>query len=273
MSVVDCANCGSAVPARSRFCPECGRPLEDARTISGDEPPTRRVWPPEWGLAAVVVLTAAGVVLLGAQIWIWGITLLLVAAAIFVVQRETERRAGRVVLGNVRSRLAAHRELVSARSRGQIDLFRLRRELAELQAEQSRGYHELGRAEYVRDRDAVQAARTHLDDVNERLAAKEAEVQVLLSEMQERVRRVQAQVAPTEKLEAEGPPRIPEPYPPPDEGSPPEPPRIPEPEPDPVPEPSPEPVPEPFPGEPAPEPEQAPPPQTRRRRASKARKG
>jgi hypothetical protein len=124
----------------------------------------------------------------------------------------------------------------------------------------------------------VQAARTHLDDVNERLEAKEAEVQVLLGEMQERVRRVQAQVAPTEKLGAEelgaeGPARIPEPYPPPDEGTPPEPPRLPEPEPDPVPEPSPEPVPEPFPGDPAPEPEHAPPPQTRRRRASKARKG
>lgn len=273
MSVVDCANCGSAVPARSRFCPECGRPLEDARAVSGDDPPTRRVWPPEWGLAAVVILAAAGVVLLAAQVWIWGIALLLVAGAILLVQHETERRAGRAVLGNVRSRLAAHRELVSARSRGQIDLFRLRRELAELQAEQSRGYHELGRAGYVRDRDAVQAARTHLDDVNERLAAKEAEVQVLLGEMQERIRRVQAQVAPTEKLGAEEPARIPEPYPPPDEGTPPEPPRLPEPEPDPVPEPSPEPVPEPFPGEPAPEPEHAPPPQTRRRRAPKARKG
>jgi hypothetical protein len=273
MSVVDCANCGSAVSARSRFCPECGRPLEDARAVSGDEPPTRRVWPPEWGLAAVIILAAAGIVLLGAQVWIWGIVLLLAAGAVFLVQRETERRAGRAMIGNVRSRLAAHRELVSARSRGQIDLFRLRRELAELQAEQSRGFHELGRAGYVRDRDAVQAARTHLDDVNERLAAKEAEVQVLLGEMQERVRKVQAQAAPTQRLASPPePPRIPEPYPPPDEGTPPEPPRLPEPGPDPVPEPSPEPVPEPFPGEPAPEPERAPPPQTRRRRPSKARK-
>ena len=273
MSVGDCANCGSAVPARSRVCPECGRPLEDPRAaISADEPPTRRVWPPEWGLAAVVVLAAAGIILLVAQVWIWGFVLLLAAAAIFLVQRETERRAGRAMFGKVRSRLAAHRELVSARSRGQIDLFRLRRELAELQAEQSRGYQELGRAGYVRDRAAVQAARTHLDEVNERLAAKEAEVQVLLGEMQERVRRVQAQAAPTQKLAAQEPPLIPEPYPPPDEGTPPEPARIPEPGPDPVPEPTPEPVPEPFPGQPAPEPERAPPPQTRRRRPSRARK-
>jgi hypothetical protein len=272
MSVVDCANCGSAVPAPSRFCPECGRPLDVAAAISGDETPTRRVWPPEWGLAAAVLLGAAGVVLLGAGVWLWGVVLVLAAGGILLLQHEIERRAGRAVFGNVRSRLAAHRELVSARSRGQIDLFRLRRELAELQAEQSRGYQELGRAGYVRDRDAVQAARAHLDDLNERLALKEAEVQVLLNEMQERVRRVQAQVAPTQKLSAEGPARIPEPYPPPDEGTPPEPPRLPEPEPDPVPEPSPEPTPEPFPGEPAPEPERAPPPQTRRRRASRARR-
>jgi hypothetical protein len=273
MSVVNCTHCGSAVPARSRFCPECGRPLEDAVPASADTPPTRRVWPPEWGLAAVVLLTAAGVVLLGAQVWIWGILLLVLAAGVFFVQRETERRAGRAVFGKVRSRLSAHRDLVSARSRGQIDLFRLRRELAELQAEQSRGYHELGRAGYVRDRDAVQAARSHLDDVNARITAKNAEVQALLGEMQERVRQVQAQAAPTQRLESPAePPRIPEPYPPPDEGTPPEPPRMPEPGPDPVPEPSPEPTPEPFPGEPPPEPKHPPAPQTRRRRTSRAQK-
>ena len=265
MSIVNCANCGSAVPARSRFCPECGRPLEDATAGSADAPPTRRVWPPEWGLAAVVLLAAAGIVLLGAQVWLWGSLLLVLAGVVFLVQRETERRAGRAVIGKVRSRLSAHRELVSARSRGQIDLFRLRRELAELQAEQSRGYHELGRAGYVRDRDAVQAARSHLDGVNGRIAAKDAEVHALLGEMQERVRQVQAQAAPTQRLESPSEPsRIPEPYPPPDEGTPPEPPRLPEP--------GPEPVPEPFPGEPAPEPEHPPAPQTRRRRTSKAQK-
>jgi hypothetical protein len=265
MSVVDCANCGSAVPARSRFCPECGRPLEDAAAVSADEPPTRRVWPPEWGLAAVVLLVAAGIVLLGAQVWLWAILLLVLAAGVFLVQRETERRAGRALFGRMRSRLSAHRELVSARSRGQIDLFRLRRELAELQAEQSRGYHELGRAGYVRDRDAVRAARSHLDDVNARIDAKDEEVRTLLGEMQERVRQVQAQAAPTQRLESPPEPsRIPEPYPPPDEGEPPEPARLPEPGPDPVPEPSP--------GEPAPQPEHPPAPQTRRRRASKAQR-
>lgn len=259
MSTVECANCRATVPAASRFCPECGRPLVEA-PVEGRSS-TRRLWPPEWGLLVVVLLAAAGVVLLGAQVWLWGALLILLAGGVFLVQHLTERRASRIVMGNVRARLSAHRDLVSARSRGQIELFRLRRELAELQAERSRGFHELGRVGYERDRAAVQAARAHLDDVNARIVAKEAEVEAQLHEMRTRIRSVQAQSAPTRKLEGPPqPPRIPEPYPPPDEGTPPGP--------APVPEPGPEPVPEPSPERPAPEPEHPPAPQTRRRRAS-----
>lgn len=267
MSTVECANCRASVPAASRFCPECGRPLVEAPGAGGSS--VRRLWPPEWGLLVVVLLAAGGIVLLGAQVWLWGGLFLLLAGAVFLVQHLTERRASRVVMGNVRARLSAHRDLVSARSRGQIELFRLRRELAELQAERSRGFHDLGRVGYERDRAAVQAARAHLDDVTARIAAKEGEVEAQLHEMRTRVRSVQAQAAPTRKLEAPPePPRIPEPYPPPDEGTPPGPAPVPEPGPEPVPEPSPEPVPEPSPERPAPDPEHPPAPQTRRRRAS-----
>jgi zinc-ribbon domain len=231
MSTVECANCRASVPKDSRFCPECGRPLVEAPTAEAVA--ARRLWPAEWGLIAVVLLTATGIVLLGARVWLWGSLLLLLAGGVYLLQRVTERRASRIVMGNVRARIAAHRELVSARSRGQIDLFRLRRELAELQAERSRGFHELGRVGYERDRAGVQAARAHLDDVTARIAAKEAEVEAHLHEMRSRVRAVQSQAAPTEKLEA-----------PPEPGS------------------------SPAPERPAPEPEQPPAPQNRRRRAS-----
>ncbi|HEU4449101.1 MAG TPA: zinc ribbon domain-containing protein [Gaiellaceae bacterium] len=272
MSTVECANCHSSVPAQSRFCPECGRPLVEAR--ADESVAMRRLWPREWGLAAAVLLGGAGIVLLAAQVWVFGILLLLLAAGVLLVQHEAERRAGRAVVGNVRSRIAAQRNLVSARSRGQIDLFRLRRELAELQAERSRGFLALGRAGYVRDRAGVQAARAHLDDVSGRLEAKEAEVEALLAQMRERVRRVQAQSAPTPSVEAPPePPRLPEPYPPPDEGEPPGPAPVPEPGPTTVPEPGPTTVPEPSPGEPPPPPGHPPTPQTRRRRASRARRG
>ncbi len=256
MSTVECANCRASVPVESRFCPECGRPL-----VAGPgegRSSVRRLWPPEWGLLVVVLLAAAGIILLGAQAWLWGALLLLLAGGVFLLQHLTERRASRIVMGNVRARLSAHRELVSARSRGQIDLFRLRRELAELEAERSRGFHELGRVGYMRDRAGVQAARAHVDDVSARIAAKQAEVEAHLHDMRSRVRAVQAQAAPTWELESPPePPRIPEPYPPPDEGTPPGP--------APVPERGPEPVPEPSPEEPAPEPQHPPAPQTRRR--------
>ena len=159
------------------------------------------------------------------------------------------------------ARLSAHRRIVGARSRGQLELFRLRRELAELQAERSRGYQELGRASYAGDAHAARDATAQVDDVSGRIGDKEAEITVLLHDMEERVRRAQAEMTPTQQVEA-GPEPVPEPFPPPDEGTPPAPARVPEPFPQPVPEPSPD--------DPPPQPEPPPPPETKRRRASRA---
>lgn len=260
MSTVDCVNCGAAVPTQSRFCPECGHPLHEA----GEQSVRRHYWtPPDIPLTVAIVAGVVGVVLLGAQIWLWAAVALIVAGVVLLYRWEAGRRGAGLAL----SRIGAHRELVAARSRGQLELFRRRRDLAELQAERSRGYHELGRATHAGDTAAADAARAELDDVVARIQAKEAEINTLALEVEERVRRVQAQSAPTRHMEAPPEPaRIPEPYPPPDEGDPPEPARVPEPEP------SPAPVPEPSPDDPAPEPEHPPTPQTRRRRASRARK-
>jgi hypothetical protein len=259
MSTIECLNCGSTVPGTSSFCPECGRPLRPA-----PGPVRGRLWPAEWGLAVIVLFAAGGIALLAAQVWAWGVVLLLVATVVFLAERELTRRRAGSAFGAVRARLAAHRDLVSARSRGQLDLFRLRRDLAELQAERGRGFHDLGQATYMGDVSGVKGSRAHLDELSERVAVKEAEIEALVREVQERVQRVQAQVAPTQRLEAaEVPTRIPEPYPPPDEGTPPEPARIPEPGP----------APEPAPDEPPPDPQRPPPPETRRRPRSGARLG
>ena len=78
---------------------------------------------------------------------------------------------------------------------------------------------------------------------------KEAEIQTFIEQIDARVGQAQSGVAPTEKLEAPPePPRIPEPWPPPDEGDPP----------------APVPVPEPSPADPVPEPEHPPTPQEMR---------
>jgi hypothetical protein len=248
MSTVDCVNCGAAVPTQSRFCPQCGHPLNAA----GEQSARRSYWSaPDIPLTVGVVTGAVGIVLLGAQVWLWAAVALLVAGVVLLYRWDSGRRRAGLAL----ARIGAHRELVAARSRGQLELFRRRRDLAELQAERSRGYHELGRATHAGDEATADAARAQLDDVVVRIQAKEAEINTLTHEVEERVRRVQAQSAPTKHMEA-----------------PPEPAPIPEPSPAPIPEPPPEPVPEPSPDDSPQQPEHPPTPQTARRRGSRARK-
>lgn len=251
MSTVECGNCGSRVPEASRFCSECGRPLAgDATQTAAYEAPPRRGWLPD-PLVIVAVLIGAGAVILfvGGE-WLWGLVVLLLAVVVFLAGREGERRAARLRLAALAARLSAHRGAFSARSRGQLELFRARREMAELEAERGRWYAGLGRAVFEEDEAGSEAAKSTLGGLTERIRAKEAEIHTLIAQTDERVRRAQAGVAATEKMESPPEPaRIPEPWPPPDEGDPPEPARVPEPTPD----------------APPPEPERPPTPQGKRR--------
>ena len=240
MSATECPTCGAAVAAETPFCSECGSPNPSPQGI---ETRLRTYWSaPDLGLLAGVIVAAVGIVLLGAQAWLWALLALGLAAGIIVLRVEAGRRA----TGAAVARVSAQRRVVGARSRGQIELFRLRRELAELQAERSRAYQELGRATHEGDSDGASRATARVDSVSARIATKEAEVEALLGEMEQRVRQAQAEVTPTSRLEAPPEPaRVPEPFPPPDEGNPPEPAHVPEPSPDdPVPEPEPPPAPE-----------------------------
>jgi hypothetical protein len=235
---VECLTCGATVAADARFCSECGSPVPEP---DGVEARVRRYWSaPDLGLLAGIVLAGAGVVLVGAQAWLWAAVALGLAALVFLLRWE----AGRRRTGAAIARLSAHRRVVGARSRGQLELFRLRRELAELQAELSRAYQDLGRATHAGDAHAARAATAHVDDVGARILALEAQIGALVREMQERVRRAQAEVTPTQRLEAPLEPAS-------------------------VSEPSPEPVPEPSPEAPPAAPEPPPAPETTRRRTSR----
>jgi hypothetical protein len=256
----------------------------------GVETRLRTYWSsPDLGLLAGIALAGGGILLIGIQQWLWGGLALLLAVLVFVLRTDPARRETRAFLGASRSRLTAHGRVVGARSRGQIELFRLRRELVELQTERSRDYQELGRATHLGDEATAGAATARLDEVDERIAAKEAEIAALVKVMEERVKQAQVEITPTSLMESppeparvpepypppdEGEPpepaRVPEPYPPPDEGEPPEPARVPEPAPEPAREPFPEPVPGPSPDDPVPAPEHPPAPETKRRRASRA---
>jgi zinc-ribbon domain len=243
-----CSNCGSSVPAASRFCPECGRPLlaGSAGTAAYGVPPRRR-WPPDPLLLLVALIATGGIVLFVGGKWAWGLVVFLIAGLVFLSQREVERQAARATLAVLRARFSAQREVFAARSRGQLDVFRARRELSDLEAERVRLYTELGRAVFEEDGAGMGAGKQAVGDVAGRIQEKEAEIETLIEQMDARVRQVQAGVAPTENLEPPEPARIPEPWPPPDEGDPP----------------APVPVPEPSPGDPAPEPEHPPTPQER----------
>ena len=223
MSSSECRTCGATVAAEARFCSECGSPVPEP---DGVEARVRRYWSaPDLGLLAGVVLAGAGVVLVGAQVWLWAAVALALAALVFLLRWE----AGRRRTGAAIARLSAHRRVVGARSRGQLELFRLRRELAELQAEQGRAYQDLGRATHAGDVQAARAATAQVDDVGARILALEGQVGALVLAMQERVRRAQAEVTPTQPFEVQpGPASASEPDP---EPSPEEPPAAPEPPP------------------------------------------
>jgi predicted nucleic acid-binding Zn ribbon protein len=243
--VRDCPHCGTTIPAQSRFCAECGRALAD----TGESPAYRRRWPPEAFHIVVALVAIGGIILLVGGAWAWGLVVLLLAALLFLSQREAERQAAQRAWGNFRARFSATREAVAARSRGQLDLFRARRDRAELEAERTRGFQRLGQAVYSEDKTGTKTAREELDGVAERITQKEAEIETMVKDIERRVQRAQAGGSPTEKLETmpPEPARVPEPWPPPDEGTPPTP------------------EPDPSPAEPPPEPEHPPAPQTRKR--------
>ena len=230
----DCSNCGTSVPEESRFCPECGRALTEEADATMVRPPGRH-WPPHPVLIIAVLVGVGSVVLLAAGVWAWGLVALLAAAVLFLTQREAERRAAKHALLGVRERFFATRASVAARSRGQLDLFRARRERAELEAEKGRVLHSLGHAVFYGDKAGMKSANAAVQAVVDRIAEKEAEIQTLIREIDARVRRAQVNVKPTEQIKAEQPPepvRIPEPWPPPDEADRPEPPPAPDPLPD-----------------------------------------
>jgi hypothetical protein len=246
--MASCANCGRRLPKQSRFCPECGQPVGEGETKVQELPPDetgpvpveythadRRyygVTPVAFavGLAAVVVVAA--VVLFATGHWPIGLILLGVGVLLLLLSVET---------GVFRDRAGVAADSVATRGRATTRLLALRRELRKLAVLRGRLLFELGDAVYRGDEQATEAARRRLGELDETWREREAEMQAVIAQAQDRLHRRRLEVQPTEMVELPeepgapgeqdpvGPAVIPEQYPPPDEGNPPEPAVIPEP--------------------------------------------
>jgi zinc-ribbon domain len=214
--VANCRNCGSALPEGSRFCPECGVRVSSEGDTAIDELPTEETGP-------VPVNVVRG-------------------------RPRLVEAAGRVssgLFGAVRAQAGAAAEAVGAYSGAQLDLFRLRREVAALVAERAQAARALGEAVYGGDEESQESAANRMRQLDDAISAKEGEMNQVAEKARERIDRAHLQVQPTEVVE----PPAPEPSPVPSE--PPGPIHVPEPAPVPSEPPAPQPVPEPRP-EPSP---------------------
>jgi hypothetical protein len=263
--VARCEYCSAKLPAKARFCPECGsrtdassgetavqelpagetgpvpiQPLIAERRFFGVPPSTVLLVLGAGALAGAIGLFATGR-------WPWG--LILLGLAIFLLTGFSSQarrlpdetsgvgRASLGVLGSVRARAGAAVETVAAHGSARIELAALRREVGRLVAERRERLRELGEAVYEGNRSATKQLKQGIEALDNEIKEKETQMANVTMEARERIERAQLQVQPTQILPGEEdepgsvpePATVPEPFPPPDEGEPPQPARIPEP--------------------------------------------
>lgn len=267
MPRVKCATCGAKLPAKSKFCPECGTAVASGDTVVHEVPPSeggpapveqhvsqRQLFgvPPSSVLLALGVLgLIAAIVLLATGNWPWALIALGVALFLFTGFLNQSRRLpddsgtpGRVsvnALSSVRSRAGAAKETIAAHGSARLELVRLRREIGALVGERGERARELGEAVYAENDGAADDSKRRMKEIDDEIASKEGQMTQVTMDATNRIERAKMQVQPTEILpegtEMPGttpePATVPEPVPPPDEGQPPQPAQVPEPYPPP----------------------------------------
>ncbi|HEY7148583.1 MAG TPA: zinc ribbon domain-containing protein [Gaiellaceae bacterium] len=252
-----CAACGAKLPAKSRFCPECGAAVASGDTVVQEVPATetgpgpveqhvseRQLFgiPPSsvlLGLGVVGLIVA--IVLFATGNWPWALIVLGISLFLFTGFASQARRlpdeagsAGRVSLGaisSVRSRAGAAKETIAAHGSARLELARLRRETSGLARERGERARELGEAVYAKNTKATKDLKERIKEIDDEIASKEGQMAQVTMDATDRIERAKLQVQPTQV--------IPEGVELPDQ--PPEPAEVPEPGPAQVPEPYPPP--------------------------------
>jgi zinc ribbon protein len=263
--MASCTNCGTKLTKTSRYCPECGHPALAGETKAMELPADEtgvvpveyvRTEPRYYGVTpTTLVLVLSGVALTLAAVlfvlgrWPFGLIALGVSVLLVLVFLEAGRRKphGAVArsttdaLDGFRARAGVAADSLATRGRAARRLLVLRRELQRMGVLRARLLFELGDAVYRADDQGAERARGQIRELDELAALREAEMEAVMVQTQDRLERRRLEVQPTEMAELPQPPGqpgegspggpavIPEPYPPPDEGSPPEPAIIPEP--------------------------------------------
>lgn len=201
-------------------------------------------------LALAITLFVSGLVIVGGALF--GVAVVLAFFFVGLARRLPEAPVSRLssgAVGALRARAGFAMEALSVHSGTRVELFRLRRELADLLAQRAECARVLGEAVYADDEEGSESAGSRMADLDGLVAAKEEEMEQKAVGAMERIQRAQLQVQPTQ---IETPQPVPEPYPEPS----------PAPQPVPVPEPTPEPSEPPGPTiVPEPGPAPSPPPQ------------
>ena len=206
-------------------------------TYERAEPRYYGVTPATLALVLAVVALAVAIALFATGRWPFGLILVGLAVLFGLVYLEAARRKPG---GAIRARAGAAADSLATRGRATRRVLGLRRELQRLAVIRTRLLVDLGDAVYRGDQEATETAREQVKELDRAAAEREAEMQTVLADAQERLQQRRLEVQPTQMVEVPeepqapgegepGPVRIPEPYPPPDEGSPPQPAIIPEP--------------------------------------------
>jgi len=231
--VASCANCGGELAKSSRYCPQCGHPTAAGETKVMELPPDEtglvpvqyaRAEPRYYGITPTTLVLVLGgvaftlaVVLFALGRWPFGLIALGVSVLLVLVFLEAARRKpdGAVArstaeaLDGFRARAGVAADSLATRGRAARRLLALRRELQRMAVLRSRLLFELGAAVYRGDDQGTERARGQVRELDELAALREAEMEAVVAQTQERLEWRRLEVQPTEMVELPDPPDSP----------------------------------------------------------------